>query len=74
MRRRPESLWLGLVIAGAVFESWAIRGKRREATLSHMMRKTCHTETTTGKRIFVLAWCALTAWLIPHVLEEQDML
>lgn len=74
MRKRPESLWLGLVLTGAIFEAWAIRGKRKQHTLSHAMRRTCHTETALGKRVFVLAWAFLTAWLIPHILEDQELL
>lgn len=63
---KPERLWFGLVLTGTVFETWALRGKRREATLSHLTRRTLHTETIPGRLLFMAGW----TWFLIHILRE----
>lgn len=72
MTRRPEGVWFALLIVGTAFEMWALRGKRREATLSHFTRKAFRTNTPAGRAAFVLSWAALTAWLVPHIASEEN--
>lgn len=64
---RPDRLWFSLLIAGTALEAWALRGKRRDATLSHLTRRTFATHTVPGRVAFVGAW----TWFLLHILKEQ---
>lgn len=61
--------WAALISLGAVLEAVALKGARREHTLSHATRVAFHTTTPAGKVSFVAGWIALTAWFLPHIIN-----
>lgn len=69
---RPADLWCALILVGTAYEFWALRGRRREATLSHLTRKVFATHTVAGRGVFVIFWAALSAWFPRHILDEGN--
>lgn len=59
---------------GLSVESWALKNKRRDQTLSHATRRVFRTDTDSGKVIWITAWAILTHLLVPHIYNcpEED--
>lgn len=70
--RHSLAWWAGLVALGAGLETAALRHHHREHTASHFIRSVFAMDRTAGKRAFVAAWVALSAWLVPHLLNGGD--
>lgn len=75
MNRSPHhgpATWAALIALGAAIEGAALRGARREHTLSHATRVFFRTTTPAGRVSFVAGWIALTAWFLPHILTDPE--
>lgn len=73
MQRRcsPRSSWLTVILAASVLETWALRNKRHDATLSYLTRHSFRTNTVLGRAVFVTSWTVLSVWFVPHVLDYE---
>lgn len=69
--RRWPKIWLVLLAVDTAVETWALRRSRHEATLSHALRTNFRTDTRSGRIVFAAAWVALTAWLLPHIMNDR---
>ena len=70
-RVRPHhgpATWAALIALGAAVEAVALKGSKREHTLSHATRLFFRTTTPAGRVAFVAGWISLTAWFLPHIL------
>lgn len=64
----PNLVW-GTILGGALaVELRAVFNDKLGDTLSERVRVWFHTNTRTGKAVFVIAWLGLTAWFIPHII------
>lgn len=70
--RAWPKVWVALIALDTAVEVWALRNSKREATLSHALRTTFRTDTHPGRLAFAGAWVALSAWLMPHILNPKD--
>lgn len=61
--------WAALISLGAVLEAVALKGAKREHTLSHATRVFFRTTSPSGRVAFVAGWIALTAYFVPHILN-----
>lgn len=66
--RRPDNVWFGLLITGTAYETWALRGRRREATFSYLTRKHLRTETVLGRMVFT----GILVWFWTHILTKEQ--
>ncbi|MFJ8146545.1 hypothetical protein ACIQ6R_15960 [Streptomyces sp. NPDC096048] len=64
-----DAVWGGLILAGAVFETWALRTARQEATFSAATRRWFRVNTKAGAIVFAVAWTGFGAWYLDHVLN-----
>lgn len=60
-----RAFWPGLFAAGATYQLLALR-RRDGSHFSACVRDTFHTDTPEGKVALVVAWTALTAYVLPH--------
>lgn len=67
----PAVSWATVILAATVLETWALRNKRTEATLSSLTRRTFCVHNPLGRAAFVLSWTALTCWFVPHVCHKE---
>lgn len=58
--------WFASIAALGVLDWWCAN-VRHEGTLSQAGRETFRTDTVVGRAVWVIAWTALSAWLIPHI-------
>ncbi|WP_322501834.1 hypothetical protein TR631_33940 [Streptomyces rochei] len=64
-----DAVWGGLILAGAVVETWALRTARQEATFSAATRRWFRVHTKAGAAVFVVGWVAFSVWWIDHVIN-----
>ncbi|MGK9463910.1 hypothetical protein ACSLFT_28350 [Streptomyces sp. G6] len=64
-----DAVWGGLILAGAVFETWALRKARQRDTLSAATRRWFWVHTKAGAAVFVVGWVAFSVWWIDHVIN-----
>lgn len=69
---RPEVFWVASIGSLAAFDYWASKNAVTGDSLSECTRALLRTNTRPGRVAFVLAWGALTAWLVPHILRVVD--
>lgn len=74
MKTRAPWAWVGLWLVGLGVESWALKNKRRELTLSHATRRVMRTDTIAGRVAFIGGWCLLTKWFVPHIVNHKESL
>lgn len=66
----PNAVWGALLGAGLAYELYGVFVRPNKGlTLSERLRAWLRTNTKPGKAIFVIAWLALTAWFIPHIIN-----
>lgn len=63
-----DAVWGGLLVAGAVFETWALRTARQEATLSASTRRWFRVHTKAGAVCFAVVWTGTGVWYLNHIL------
>lgn len=59
--------WVGIAALGTAVEAIALHTRDHDATLSYAARSLFCTDKAYGRVAFVLAWAALSVWLVPHV-------
>lgn len=64
----PNLVWGVLLGLCGAYEAYGVYKADTGLTLSERIRAWFRVSTTTGKAVFVVAWLALTAWFIPHIL------
>lgn len=65
--RRPALVWGGTLGGLAAFDYWCAKNRVEGDSLSECTRAALRTHTRAGQVVFVVAWVALSAWLIPHI-------
>lgn len=63
-----DAVWGGLILTGAVFETWALRKARQRDTLSAATRRWFWVHTKAGAAVFVVVWAAFSVWYGWHIL------
>lgn len=64
-----DAVWGGLILAGAAFETCALRNARQGDTLSESTRRWFRVHTKAGAAVFVVGWVAFSVWWIDHVIN-----
>ena len=72
--RRPLAVWLTLGAGIAVLDLWSARNATVGDTASECTRVLFRTETRLGRVAFTASWCALSAWLVPHINRHEGTL
>lgn len=63
-------IWAGIILAGAAFETYALRGKKEGDTLSEVTRALFRTRKGKAGRVaFGVAWAGFSVWFLGHVLD-----
>lgn len=66
-----DLVWGGLILAGAVFEAYALANRRQGDTLSETTRQAFRTRTSrTGRILFGSTWAAFSGWYLVHILWD----
>lgn len=66
-----DFVWLGLILAGAAFETYALVNGRKGDTLSETTRSVFRVRTSrTGRRVFAGLWLAFSGWYLVHILHD----
>jgi hypothetical protein len=63
-----DVVWGGLIVAGAAFETWALRTARQEQTFSASTRRWFRVHTKAGAVVFAVGWVGFSAWWIDHII------
>lgn len=66
--RDADWFWLGLAVAGAGFEAWALKSGRDELTASRSVRRALHCHTPVGRFATTALIGAGSSWLAHHLL------
>lgn len=62
--------WAAITAAGLGYEAYTLFNRRKEDTLSATTRAVFRTRTSrTGRKVFLVAWVAFSAWFTGHVLD-----
>lgn len=69
--RRGRYVWGGILLLGAVIETYGILHPGNNDTLSEWTRWAFQTDTATGRAIFIGAWGAFAAWFAWHILDKN---
>jgi hypothetical protein len=65
----PNLAWGAILGTAFAYEMYGVFVRPDKGlTLSERTRAWFQTKTTPGKAIFTVAWLALTAWFIPHII------
>lgn len=72
--RRPTLVWGGVLGALGLLDYWCAKNATDGDSLSECTRAALRTHTRAGQVVFVAAWAALTAWLVPHICRRIDTL
>ena len=51
---------------------WLLDRRHDGSTLSEVVRHVFHTDTLTGKVVFVAFWGRLSWWFIPHICRKRE--
>jgi hypothetical protein len=74
MRRvRPGLVWGTLLSVGAAYELWGLTGDREGYTLSETTRRWFHTDSPTGRCLFVGAFLGFSGWFVPHIFAVAEV-
>ena len=69
-RREMVAAWSSAIGTLAVAD--LVLNRRHDgSTLSEVARHVYRTDTPAGRVAFVASWCALSAWLIPHICRHK---
>lgn len=68
-RRGMVVVWV-VTIGTLGLADWLLDRRRDGSTLSECTRWTFRTHHPAGRVAFVAAWCALSTWLVPHILKR----
>ncbi|WP_031096404.1 MULTISPECIES: hypothetical protein [unclassified Streptomyces] len=63
-----DAVWGGLILAGAAFETYALRNARQGDTLSESTRRWFCVHTKAGAVVFAVGWVGFSAWYAHHIL------
>lgn len=63
-----DIVWGSLLLAGAVFEVYALLNARQGDTLSERTRTWFRVRTPLGALVFGFAWCGFAIWYLAHIL------
>ncbi|MFI9154475.1 hypothetical protein [Streptomyces sp. NPDC053367] len=63
-----DVVWAGLILAGAAFETYALRNARQGDTLSESTRRWFRVHTRAGAVAFGVSWAAFSLWYGWHIL------
>ncbi|WKX70020.1 hypothetical protein [Streptomyces sp. XD-27] len=64
-----NAVWGGLLVAGVVFEVWALNNGTSGDTLSERVRAWLRTHTRPGRALFAVAWTGFAVWFLLHILN-----
>jgi hypothetical protein len=64
-----DAVWGGLILAGAGFETYALRTARQEHTFSASTRRWFRVHTKAGAVCFAVAWTGFGVWYLDHILR-----
>jgi len=65
----PNVAWGTILGTALAYELYGVFNQADGDTLSERTRAWFHTNTKSGKAVFVLAWLGLTAWFVPHIIS-----
>jgi len=66
-----DIVWAALILAGAAFETYALRNAREGDTASEATRKLFRVRTSrAGRWVFGTVWAAWSVWFFLHVLWD----
>ncbi|CAM5251325.1 hypothetical protein SGLAM104S_01644 [Streptomyces glaucescens] len=63
-----DAVWGGLLLAGAAFETYALRTARQGDTLSESTRRWFRVHTRAGKVVFAAGWVGFSVWWVHHII------
>jgi hypothetical protein len=63
-----DVVWAGLILAGAAFETYALRNARQGDTLSESTRRWFRVHTKAGAVVFAVSWASFSVWYAWHIL------
>lgn len=64
-----DAVWGGLIVAGAGFETYALRTARQEHTFSASTRRWFRVHTKAGAVAFAVSWVGFGVWYLDHILR-----
>jgi len=67
-----DIIWAALILAGAAFETYALRNGRNGDTLSETTRRLFRVRTKSGKIAFAVTWGGFSIWYLGHILYGWD--
>lgn len=65
-----DYIWAALILAGAAFETYALRDRKEGNTLSEVTRAVFRVRTSrAGRAAFLATWLGFSGWFLGHILD-----